>query len=285
MKIDHPPLYKKGLIHLLNIIRVATVQDEITIITNLYNDDPAFAYFITNRLFLFNMIPLMQDRDLQRILNRIDDSLIALSLINEDRDLMLKVLKNISKRRSSIVKSEMIRKTNRKISNEAKSEIHKLIKSFFEEHYGRLLRIPYRDKQVYTEKSFEPSQGDFFIKYLQNHNGEYVITFDDQTFFTMKSNYSDTCLEFDSESYKDSIFSITGISEGTIYLKSEMGIRYVLIHIYYWINNLEDTEFLENISRHMIIPLNYISSGLILTIGAINSKGTPCEQVLRLKIR
>jgi hypothetical protein len=285
MKLDHPSIYKKGLIHLLNIIRLSTVQDEITIVTNLYKDDPSFAYFVTSKLFLFNMIPLMQNHDLQKILNTIDDSLISMSLMNENREMLRKVLMNISRRRAKIIQNEKYKYGKKKESVKAKYEIHKVIKSYFEEHYGRLLRIPYRSKLVYSVKSTSSiQQNDELVTYMTNHNGAFISTDENQSVFTLDTINRDTCMQFDYESHMSLIFSIAGISEGTIFLKCEMGLRYTLIHTYYWITNLEDSEFYENISRNMIIPLNYLSSGLILTVGAISGNGTPYEQILRLKI-
>jgi hypothetical protein len=285
MKLDHPSIYKRGLIHLLNIIRLSSVQDEITIVTNLYKDDPSFAYFITSKLFLFNMIPLMQNHDLQKILNKIDDSILSMSLMNENKELSRKVLVNISKRRAKIIQNEKYKYGKKKESVKAKYEMHKVIKSYFEEHYGRLLRIPYRNKLVYSITSTSPLQkNDELVTYTNRHNGIFISTDENQGVFTLDMKNRDACMQFDYESHLNLIFSIAGISEGTIFLKCEMGLRYTLIHIYYWITNLEDSDFYENISKNMIIPLNYLSSGLILTIGAISGNGTPYEQIVRLKI-
>jgi len=285
MKIHHPTIYKRGLIHLLNIIRLASIEDEIAIVTSLFKDDPSFAYFITNRLFLFGMVPLMENCELQKILNTIDDTVIARSLINESPVLVKKVLKNISRRRAKIIQSEMNIYNRSKKSLEAKEETHKIIKSFFEEHYGRILRIPFSKKSVYSIKKSVNNQDDNFLKTIQHHSGVYIVIHDDQVFQCYRESDNDGCVQFDYEFYKDVVFTIAGVSEGTIYLKSEMGIRYSLIHTYYWITNLESSEFIENISKQMIVPLNYTSSGLILTIGALSSRGIPHEQVIRLKIK
>ena len=42
MEMDHPLSFKRGLVHLLNMLRLASIEDEITIVTNLFKDDPAF---------------------------------------------------------------------------------------------------------------------------------------------------------------------------------------------------------------------------------------------------
>jgi len=279
-KLHHPEKYKRGLIHLLNIIRLASIEDEIEIISSLYKEDSSFAHFITNRLFLFPMMPLMEDRELQRILNSVDDSLIARSLFNVNRLIAAKVLRNISKRRADIVKSEMDRLRGRKETSTAQDEMEKIIKSYFEERFGRVVRIPSSELPVHivdhSENTFEN---------IKNHSGDLVILQDDKIYLECTGEDEESCVQFDIESCGEDIFSVTGVSEGTIYLKCEIGIRYVLIHVYYWASNLECSEFLENIAKHMIIPFGYASSALVLTIGAISSKGTPHEQVIRLKIK
>ena len=58
MNIRHPLAYKRGLVQLLNIIR-------LTIVANLFKDNPSFAYFVTDRLFILGVIPLMEDKALQ----------------------------------------------------------------------------------------------------------------------------------------------------------------------------------------------------------------------------
>jgi hypothetical protein len=286
MRINHPVKYKKGLIHLLNIIRLASIEDELDIITSLFVDDPSFAYFITNRLFLFRMIPLIEDRELQKILNLIDDTLIARSMINENRDLISKVLHNISRRRASIIQNEMNMYKQGKQSIIAKDELHKVIKSYFEEHYGRTIRIPYSTMPVHSAlKVSDINQNDDVFQYIKYHDGDYIMVLDNEILLYSGYTHGEACLQFDVESSSNEIFTIAGISEGTIYIKSEIGIRYALIHIYYWSLNIESSEFIENISRNMIIPLSYLASGLILTIGAISSSGTPHEQVIRLKVK
>ncbi len=285
MNIKHPAVYKRGLVHLLNIIRLASIQDELTIVANLFKDDPTFAYYITDKLFFFNMIPIMNDKELQRILNDIDDTNIARSLIGEKRVIVKKILNNISARRRKIILSEMGSTHRGNQSVKAKNEMHKLIRLFFEERFGRILKIPYIDKVVYYEKDLPEKLDALLIADLPYHSGEYLTICNSEIFQYSSDDKKDRCLGLDVESYKDKIVSLAGITESTIYLKSETGIRYAFIHIYNWITNLEDYEFIENISIHMIIPFKYTSSGMIFTIGAIDSKGKPLEQVIRLKIK
>jgi len=276
--ISHPAKYKKGLIHLLNMIRLASIEDELTIIRNLFKDDPQFAYYITEKLFLFTMIPLMEDRELQKILNMVDDRIIALSLVGENSRLVRKVLKNLSKRRAAIVLEE------KKIKNPVKCEqakqiINRLIRSFFEQLSGRLVRIPLGEETVYRiEKDLSP----FNIPF---HSGGFILLKSDKNYLLKIKQCNEQCIPYDLESGFDQLFSITGLSESTVYFKSNMGLRYILFHIYYWSTGLEDNRFIENIPLNTVIPFNYSPGGIIFTIGAIDSRGIPHEQVLRLKAK
>jgi hypothetical protein len=285
MKINHPVVFKKGLIHLLNMIRLSSIQDELTIVTNLFKDDPSFAYFITDKLFFFSMIPLMVDRELQKILNTIDDMHLARSLAMEEQGIVEKVLKNISSRRAKIISDEINTGIPIEQSLKAKNDMHKLIRLFFEERIGRAIRIPRSEKLVYYEKDYSERIDAMLIGDISYHSGDFVSVVDSDLYRCSDSENRDNCLEFDVESRKDKITEVAGVSESAIYLKSEIGIRYALIHVYNWVTNLEDYEYLENISRHMIIPFRYTSARIILTIGAIDSKGNPLEQVIRLKIK
>jgi len=278
--ISHPARYKKGLIHLLNMIRLASIEDELTIIKNLFKDDPQFAYFVTEKLFLFSMIPLMEDRDLQKILNLVDDRLIALSLEGETGILVKKIFKNLSRRRVEIVQEER-RIKNPAECEKAKQTINQLIKSFFEQRSGRLLKIPFKEEAMYRIEKDIPSSG----LNIRFHSGDF-ISWNGFDYCLLKVNPgNEQCLPYDVETCYHQVFTVTGISESSVYFKSNMGLRYVLFHVYYWASGLEDNIFLENIPGNMVIPLKYLSGGMVYTIGAIDTKGIPHEQVLRLKVK
>ncbi len=285
--LDHPPLYKKGLIHLLNIIRLASYEDEISIVTGLLKDDPAFAHFITYRLFLFSMIPLMKNRDVQQILNSVDDRVIALSLEGTGNLLRKKIMTNISKRRAVNIRREMIPSSEIHKHRNAKEHLHRTIRHYFEEHVGRSLKIPVSTIPVFRAGKMKQDEPKSVLTLSRNHTGVFLVTFDGKTFYRMNNSKvgSSSCLPFDVEWYGNRIFSLAGATESTIYLKSEIGIRYVCIHIYYWYTTLEDSLFFENISKSTIIPLSYISAAMVMTLGAISGSGTPHEQVIRLRIR
>ncbi|UCB47090.1 MAG: hypothetical protein JSV25_06665 [Spirochaetota bacterium] len=279
--LPHAGEFKSGLIHLLNMIRLASIEDELTIITNLFKDDPRFAYFITDKLFLFSMIPIMMERELQKILNSIDDEIIAKSLVHEDKLLILKVLGNISKRRAQFVQDEM-NKVNRKEDTSAvKEEMHRIIKTYFEEVVGRVLRIPDHTRILYTVNALFDDASNSRI----THTGDLIAMSGGTLYRVALGNRAERCEKYDIELYKNIIFKVCGITESTIYLKNEHRLRYAFIHIYDWKTNIEDSEILEHISSNKIVPIRRISSELIFTVGAIDMQGKPLEQVIRLRVK
>ena len=92
------------------------------------------------------------------------------------------------------------------------------------------------------------------------------------------------CTQYDTESYKDPIFTLCGVTESAILLKSVERLRYAMVHIYDWSTEIEYCEILEHITVSAVLPLRRVSSELILTVGAIDGNGRPREQVIRLKL-
>ena len=290
MGMDHPLNFKRGLVHLLNMLRLASLEDEITIVTNLFKDDPAFAYFITDRLFLFGMIPLMNDRELQNILNHVDDSLLASALIGQSGALMAKVLNNISKRRSQRIRLEMQLKPRGFKGVSARRDIHRFIKSFFEQRYGRGLKIPFGTSLRYSADDLSTYvTGDRFGA-IFNHNGNLLFHTGSEIYEVVsrtpslgsKNRFHSLCMQYEVEFFLTEIFTVNSVTESTVYLTSNFGISSALIHIYNWNDSLEDMEQIENLARSTIIPVPIRSFAVILTIGAIDSRGRINEQVIRI---
>jgi len=293
MRMNHPLSYRRGLIHLLNMLRLASIEDEITIITNLFRDDPPFAYFVTERLFLFSMIPIMEDRELQIILNRIDDTLLASALKDQDTKLVAKVMKNISRRRAAGVKGEMKLKQRHYDGSAARDEIHRIIKSHFEERFGRELRIPESTKLLYRETGLLEHFRAGTAEAIFNHDGRFIFFSGRDIYEILAPASSDLsvhspeakCIPYDVETFLTEIFTVYGMTETTTFLSSNFGIRYGLIHIYNWTDSYEDTERVENIGKRIIVPVKISTSSVILTIGVIDARGRPYEQVIRLKTK
>ncbi|MFW6181872.1 MAG: FliG C-terminal domain-containing protein [Spirochaetota bacterium] len=282
--MDHPADFRSGLVHLLNMIRLATLSDEMTIMTNLFKDDPAFAHYVTDRLFLFRMIPIMEDRELQRVLSTLDDQVLSRALKNETRPLVEKVLRNVSRRRAAAIRGEPAGRTASGASERAKQEVHRAIRLHFEQRFGRELRIPCGERPVYRP----PTPGERPVL-VPRHTGE-LLWFDGTDARPAGSEEhgdagpasSPGCLPFDREMWGARVFVPSGITESTIYLTCATGIRYALVHQYDWLSSLEDREELENLPRTTMVPLKRLSSSVVLTVGAIDGKGHPREQLLRL---
>jgi hypothetical protein len=290
MGMDHPLNFKRGLVHLLNMLRLASLEDEIIIVTNLFRDDPAFAYFITDRLFLFGMIPLMNDRELQNILNRVDDSLLASALIGQSGALVAKVLNNISKRRSQRIRLEMKLKPKGFKGVSARRDMHRFIKSFFEQRYGRGLKIPFGTSLRYSADDLSTYvTGDRFGE-IFNHDGNLLFHTGSEIFevvhrtpsLSSKKRFHSICMQYEVEFFLTEIFTVNSVTESTIYLTNNFGISSALIHIYNWNDSLEDMEQIENLARSTIIPIPIRSFAIILTIGAIDARGRINEQVIRI---
>jgi len=206
-------------------------------------------------------------------------------------------------------------KVKEKAAAEAKSEVHRSIKSFFEQRFGRELKIPCTTRVIYRVEKAKDFLKDISLNRMLLHSGA-VAVFDGHDLIlldddneglldekrpvpSIENTGRDTngplneprplkiinCIAYDCETSKDAVFSIVGITESSIYLLSMFGIRYTRIHIYNWLTSLEDTEILENISRHSIIPLRLPSFCFVLTIGAVDGKRRPHEQVIRVKVR
>lgn len=285
--MDHPPRYRDGLVHLLNMIRLASLSDEMTIMTNLYRDDPAFAHYITDRLFLFRMIPIMEDRELQRIFNTLDDTVLSGALKNESPQLVNKVLHNVSRRRAQVIRSEPGVKISPGVSERAKREVHRSIRLHFEQRFGRELRIPSRERLVYRPPS--PGQTGERAATVLRHTGE-LLSFDgtdarplsEQEPHRISSRGDLGCLAHDREALGSEVFVPAGVTESTIFLACTTGIRYARVHQYDWNSSLEDCEMLENLPRWGTIALKRMSHSVVLTVGAIDGRGIPHEQVLRV---
>jgi hypothetical protein len=296
MRMDHPMSYRRGFVHLLNMLRLASAEDEITIVTNLFKDDPPFAYFVTDRLFLFNMIPIMEDRELQNILNRIDDELLASALVGQNPELVRKVMRNISRRRAAGIEGEMRLKPRRFDGSSSRKEMHRIIRSFFEERFGRELRISTGTTLLYREEGLhaffldDPVTESSFGR-VSHHSGSFIFFTGSDIFEILTPpsptpsihGHEERCIPYDMETFLNDIFTVYGFTESAVYLSSNFGIRFGLIHVYNWTDSTEDSRRFENLAKGTVIPLGVSTSAVVLTIGAIDARGMPCEQVIRLK--
>ncbi|MBN2322629.1 MAG: hypothetical protein JXQ30_02745 [Spirochaetes bacterium] len=284
MSLPHSHEHKRGLVHLLNMLRLATVDDELTIVRNLFKDDPEFAYFITNRLFLFQMIPIMEDRVLQLILNKTDDDTVAECLKGESSDLVRKVLTNVSKRRALSIET-MYREPKRPDNDSVKDDMQRTIRTHFEERFGRILKIPENTKSRYATSVFSKDKNAGFGW----HDSDILVRRGKDLLLCRNPSHhaslpAGPCSRYDLEASGDMLFSVCVVSESAILLKCEEKLKTAMIHIYDWATSIERCEIAEDLSEHTVLPLARTQDTAVLTIGAIDRKNMGREQVIRIKI-
>lgn len=91
-------------VEVLNRVDRAT---EKTIIDALEEDDPELAEEIKKRMFVFEDIVLLSDRDIQMIIREVDSAEWALALKTASEEVSERIFKNMSKRAAEILKEEM----------------------------------------------------------------------------------------------------------------------------------------------------------------------------------
>jgi flagellar motor switch protein FliG len=77
------------------------------IVEELSETYPELAEQLRNLLFTFDMLALLQDRDVQEVLKQIDRSTLAMALKGADPDLQMLFYRNMSERASEMLQEEM----------------------------------------------------------------------------------------------------------------------------------------------------------------------------------
>lgn len=91
-------------VEILNRVDRAT---EKTIMDTLEEDDPELAEEIKKRMFVFEDITLLNDRDIQLIVREVDTEEWALALKTASEEVAERIFRNMSKRASDVLKEEM----------------------------------------------------------------------------------------------------------------------------------------------------------------------------------
>ena len=91
-------------VEILNRVDRAT---EKTIMDSLEEDDPELAEEIKKRMFVFEDITLLSDRDIQMIIREVDSAEWALALKTASEEVAERIFKNMSKRAADMLKEEM----------------------------------------------------------------------------------------------------------------------------------------------------------------------------------
>jgi len=94
----------ESIVEILNLVDRAS---EKQIIEALEDEDPELAEEIKKRMFVFEDIVLLSDRDIQKVMREVDTQELAKALKSVDTEVQDKIFKNMSKRAATILKEDM----------------------------------------------------------------------------------------------------------------------------------------------------------------------------------
>jgi flagellar motor switch protein FliG len=94
----------ESIVEILNLVDRAS---EKQIIEALEDEDPELAEEIKKRMFVFEDIVLLGDRDIQKVMREVDSQELAKALISVDTEVQDKIFKNMSKRAAGMLKEDM----------------------------------------------------------------------------------------------------------------------------------------------------------------------------------
>ncbi len=92
------------IVDVLNLVDRAT---ERTILETLEEEDPDLAEEIKKRMFVFEDIVLLGDKDIQKVLREVDGTELAKALKGVNSEVQDKIFRNMSKRASAVLKEDM----------------------------------------------------------------------------------------------------------------------------------------------------------------------------------
>ncbi|HBW47754.1 TPA: flagellar motor switch protein FliG [bacterium] len=93
-----------AIVEVLNLVDRAT---EKSIIEALEEEDPELAEEIKKRMFVFEDITLLSDRDIQQVLREVEQKELALALKSVDDAVKDKIFSNMSKRAAAMLQEDM----------------------------------------------------------------------------------------------------------------------------------------------------------------------------------
>jgi flagellar motor switch protein FliG len=94
----------ESIVEILNLVDRAS---EKQIIEALEDEDPELAEEIKKRMFVFEDIVLLGDRDIQKVMREVDSQELAKALKSVDTEVQDKIFKNMSKRAAGMLKEDM----------------------------------------------------------------------------------------------------------------------------------------------------------------------------------
>ena len=96
-----------GVESIVDILNLVDRASEKQIIEDLEDEDPELAEEIKKRMFVFEDIVLLADRDIQKVMREVDSQELAKALRSVDTEVQDKIFKNMSKRAATMLKEDM----------------------------------------------------------------------------------------------------------------------------------------------------------------------------------
>jgi len=91
-------------VEILNLVDRATEKQIIEI---LEDEDPELAEDIKRRMFIFEDIVMLSDKDIQKVMREVDSQALAKALMSVDSEVQNKIFYNMSKRAASMLREDM----------------------------------------------------------------------------------------------------------------------------------------------------------------------------------
>lgn len=104
---DQGPLNIDGMEAAVKLIKQAGPAEEAPILEELERLDAETSQIIKNKLFTFEDLRLLHDREIQAIMREIDQRLLPLAMKTASPDLQQKLLANVSKRAAEMLKDDL----------------------------------------------------------------------------------------------------------------------------------------------------------------------------------
>ncbi|MBL4889756.1 MAG: flagellar motor switch protein FliG [Candidatus Lindowbacteria bacterium] len=96
-----------GIDAIVEVLNLVDRQTEKAIIESLEEEDPELAEEIKKRMFVFEDIVMLSDKDIQQVMREVDAKELALALKSVDETVQQKIFGNMSKRAASMLTEDM----------------------------------------------------------------------------------------------------------------------------------------------------------------------------------
>lgn len=132
----------------LDVLRRTAAPQQLEVLNSIAKDDPQLAAELRAKLFTFEDVARLTDRDIQALLKEADSSQLPLALKGASEEVRAKILKNMSTRAAQMLGDDLIAMGPVKLSivEEAQSALTRLALELAEK--GRITIISATDKMV-----------------------------------------------------------------------------------------------------------------------------------------